>query len=530
MSKREETNTRISPRALQKKLSAISRQRSVHEGSTDSRKVRGNSTDELNQTKGSRFEKSISIDDRQLHDKYTEFVNQLSGVYEDLKRYALSEDIRDKLADVVSEDREEEPHQIMKCMKYIMAVLVEAKQEDKPKSGSFQSGEGNNDYEELLQKAENDIRQHIRIEQQMKLLIDGLQAKVDEYEKDNPSEDGEKVVKDRVDSAQLLEMVRQKEEEIANMQKTIKQKDETIKSLEEKVISMTILEHTIKSQKESHKKDKESIRNYYEQELANVTKEIQHIQRVLAINLSSEDKVKLLQEELLSSNDFNMKKVQLLETRVRQLTEPNGYDKEDNEHTMLYTDPGFDDRRYSVRPSATTSSIMKSRGYDLKSHRASTDMHNKNSENRPQQSKQTPPKKKRDIINELKSTTILGARFMAKNNAKDQPQQGPSKTQKDNENYLNYLKRKMDNASQNSEKEREHLRSFDARRSNSVKKGVYLAGAAGVPKEKSVDRTMKMDMSRTQEGSESLGDKHTKSVPKLLKSAANTMYGKILKH
>lgn len=82
------------------------------------------------------------------------------------------------------------------------------------------------------------------------------------------------------------------------------------------------------------------------------------------------------------------------------------------------------------------------------------------------------------------------------------------------------------------DREREHLRSFDARRSNSVKKGVYLAGAAGMMKEKSVDRLTKADMSRTHdERSESLAaDKHTKSVPKLLRTTTSTAYAKILKH
>jgi hypothetical protein len=55
-----------------------------------------------------------------------------------------------------------------------------------------------NDYELLLQKAENDIRQHIRvhyhshiiypqIEQQLKLLIETMQSKLEEYERNKDS-------------------------------------------------------------------------------------------------------------------------------------------------------------------------------------------------------------------------------------------------------------------------------------------------------------------------------------------------------
>lgn len=129
------------------------------------------------------------------------------------------------------------------------------------------------------------------------------------------------------------------------------------------------MEHTLKNQKDSHKKDKENIRNYYEQELVGVTKEVQHIQRVLSLNLPLEDKVKLYQEELSSSKDFNAKKIQLLENRLRQLDDlPSLSEREDTEPTVLHTDPGMDERRYSVRPLATTI-IPKSRGYELNSHR-----------------------------------------------------------------------------------------------------------------------------------------------------------------
>jgi hypothetical protein len=39
-------------------------------------------------------------------------------------------------------------------------------------------------YEEMLQKLENDIRSHIRIEQQMKIAIETLQQKLEDKEKE----------------------------------------------------------------------------------------------------------------------------------------------------------------------------------------------------------------------------------------------------------------------------------------------------------------------------------------------------------
>ena len=61
------------------------------------------------------------------------------------------------------EDKEDDPMQILKCMNYIMQLLD--KQAKKDNYDSKMSEEGaRNSYEELLQKAENDIRQHIRVQ------------------------------------------------------------------------------------------------------------------------------------------------------------------------------------------------------------------------------------------------------------------------------------------------------------------------------------------------------------------------------
>jgi len=536
MSKREEgSNTRVSPRALQQKLNVISKQRSVNEGRVDSKKT-GDSLEELSHGKMSHTDKSILIDDPNFYEKHLEMIRQLRSFYEELKIYSMmSEDIRDKLTGVISEEADEDPLQVLKCMNYIVGLLIMSTQKENYKSTASRS-EHNCGHEELLQKAENDIRQHIRIEQQMKLLIDSLQARVEELEKgeSSSSDNNDKSLskEPKFDPSKLLEELQKKDEEMANLQKTLKQKEESIKALEEKAVKITILEHTLKNEKETHKKDKENVRNYYDQELANLTKEIHHIQRVLSINMPDEEKVKLFQEELTSSRDYNIKKVQLLENRLRQVSDvPHISERENTEPTAMHTDPGFEMGRYSVRPSATTSSIMKSRTYDLRSHRCSTELFPKNSENR-QPSRQTPLPKRKDIVSELKSTSVVGTKFIKSGIKGEQPQQGPIKTYKDTENYFDYLKRRFDNLPPASDKEKDHLKSFDGRRSSSVKRGVYLNGSTVLPKDRSSDRLYKGDISRTQEErSDSLGatDKHTKSVPKLLRTATNTIYAKILK-
>jgi len=95
--------------------------------------------------------------------------------------------------------------------------------------------------------------------------------------------------------------------------------------------------------------------------------------RVLNINIDAEEKAKLLQEELLSYKDFNVKKVQILENKIKQFDDNlKGYDRSEERedvHIRMQTEPDIEERRYSARPSTTTTSVVKSRGYDLSAHR-----------------------------------------------------------------------------------------------------------------------------------------------------------------
>lgn len=42
------------------------------------------------------------------------------------------------------------------------------------------------EYEQMIQKLEADVRNHIRVEQQLKLHIESIQNKLEEYERSQP--------------------------------------------------------------------------------------------------------------------------------------------------------------------------------------------------------------------------------------------------------------------------------------------------------------------------------------------------------
>ena len=76
------------------------------------------------------------------------------------------------------------------------------------------------EYEEIIQKLESDIRKHIRIQNQLKLHIESLQAKVDENEKEvtTKSEENDKLKEDVKKLKQsLIDLDRKKESEIKSI-------------------------------------------------------------------------------------------------------------------------------------------------------------------------------------------------------------------------------------------------------------------------------------------------------------------------
>lgn len=138
------------------------------------------------------------------------------------------------------------------------------------------------------------------------------------------------------------------------MNKVTKQKNETIKSYEERILTITILEHKLKGLQEKHSKEKDDMRKYYEQEFANLTKEIQHIHKVLSVNMANDEKIKLLQKELQSYKDFNIKKIHSIENKLRGLDDTVKFNTEEEEgEIVMKTEPDMSERRRSLRPSTS---------------------------------------------------------------------------------------------------------------------------------------------------------------------------------
>jgi len=106
------------------------------------------------------------------------------------------------------------------------------------------------DYEGMLQKLEAEVRQHIRIEQQLKLYVESTQAKLDELEKTYDPVKNESIKKDNEElknaTYTLQEKIKKRENEIESYKKDLHNKSNMIKDLEQQTENIPILKNKIR--------------------------------------------------------------------------------------------------------------------------------------------------------------------------------------------------------------------------------------------------------------------------------------------
>jgi chromosome segregation ATPase len=89
------------------------------------------------------------------------------------------------------------------------------------------------DYEIMLQKLEEEIRSHIRVEQQLKILVETSQSELEDAEKEIKSLKA-KIKLIQVESTQMKENFRSKDSEITQLKEAILGKERQIESMVDK--------------------------------------------------------------------------------------------------------------------------------------------------------------------------------------------------------------------------------------------------------------------------------------------------------
>eukprot|EP00357_Protocruzia_adherens_P012864 CAMPEP_0115011048 /NCGR_PEP_ID=MMETSP0216-20121206/23737_1 /TAXON_ID=223996 /ORGANISM="Protocruzia adherens, Strain Boccale" /LENGTH=463 /DNA_ID=CAMNT_0002379495 /DNA_START=18 /DNA_END=1409 /DNA_ORIENTATION=- len=100
---------------------------------------------------------------------------------------------------------------------------------------SFYKSEHQNQYEKMLQKLENDVRSHIRLEQQLKLHIENMQTKLEELEKAREEDKlkEEKLQEVKNDNSTLMKALKRAENEIVSLKKENDRQVEITRKAEE---------------------------------------------------------------------------------------------------------------------------------------------------------------------------------------------------------------------------------------------------------------------------------------------------------
>jgi len=261
-----------------------------------------------------------SIDEDRILNRYNEVTKQLKKFYESFLDYAMTKEIKNKIVSL-KEQNEEDPIWMLKYATHVLKLLDDIrKRELEHAEQVLQRKIELDDYEFLLQKAEIDIKNHIRTEEELKLLVNSLTEKVEKYErnKGNLATNTINMLREvQTDNTDLIDMLKVKEQEVESLAKVLKQKDEVIKSYEERVLTITILDHKLKSLQEKHAREKEAMRKLYT-EFQNMSKEFQDITQILRGNLDNQEKVILLQNEVARFHSFSMKKIQKLEDELKE--------------------------------------------------------------------------------------------------------------------------------------------------------------------------------------------------------------------
>lgn len=87
------------------------------------------------------------------------------------------------------------------------------------------------EYERIIQKLEADIRGHIRLEHEMKIHMDYLEAKVEKFEKEHKSNDGEisKLTTKIEQLQEKMDLLKSDRDDQVKQSKRLKAKNEELK-------------------------------------------------------------------------------------------------------------------------------------------------------------------------------------------------------------------------------------------------------------------------------------------------------------
>ena len=118
------------------------------------------------------------------------------------------------------------------------------------------------EYEKMVQKLEGDVRNHIRIEQQLKLHIETIQNKLEEYEKSkghSSKKSVDQIEQLKKENRRMDELITVKEDKIKRLEEQYDHALKKLKNSEEDSAKCKALEEKIKFIEKQYNKDLQKL-------------------------------------------------------------------------------------------------------------------------------------------------------------------------------------------------------------------------------------------------------------------------------
>lgn len=159
------------------------------------------------------------------------------------------------------------------------------------------------EYQEIAQNLEKDLRNKAREEQQLRIKLENTETKLEQAEQSREeiaTTSKELIEEIKNDNQSLIELLKMKEMYIDDLKSQLESHRQVIIGQEEKMSTVPKLEYTLKELEKKYQIDMTKLTVRHQNEVSQSSKELKQFNKTMAINAQHEEKIKQLTMELES--------------------------------------------------------------------------------------------------------------------------------------------------------------------------------------------------------------------------------------
>ncbi|CAG9333468.1 unnamed protein product [Blepharisma stoltei] len=159
------------------------------------------------------------------------------------------------------------------------------------------------DYQEIVQNLEKDLRNKAKEEQQLRLKLESAETKLEQAEqsKEELAKSSKELIDEiKKDNQSLIDLLKMKEMYIDDLKGQIESHRQVILGQEDKIASVPKLEQNIKELEKKYQIDMTKMTVKHSNEMSQSSKELKQYHKIIALNAQYEEKIKQLSMELES--------------------------------------------------------------------------------------------------------------------------------------------------------------------------------------------------------------------------------------